>query len=190
MNKNILLVTTNNANNYGAVLQAYALLQKLSEFGSVTTLNYDNRHIGSSMDFVRIKPSLHGLLGFAKDICRLKPRISVIKKFRRFAEDRLNLSPRMSKLSLAQHPMLDYDVFVSGSDQIWNPNCVSAKGKIDETYFLDFAPEQKRKISYASSWGGFQTHRIRARYNSKNSYPDIARFLLERPIRRMFWKIC
>jgi hypothetical protein len=156
MTKSILLVTTNNANNYGAVLQAYALLQKLSKFGSVTTLNYDNRHVGSSMDFVRIKPSLRGLLGFAKDICRLKSRISVIRKFARFSEERLNLSIPTSKLSLAEHPALDYDVFVSGSDQIWNPNCIDAKGKIDETYFLNFAPKEKTKISYASSWGGFQ----------------------------------
>lgn len=155
MSKKILMVTANNANNYGAALQAYALLRKLSDFGPVTTLNYDNKHISTSMDYIRVKPSIHGFLGTAKDICRLKPRISAIKKFRRFAEQNLNLSPHMSKAALSEHPILDYDVFISGSDQIWNPNCVNAKGHIDGTYFLDFAPDGKKKISYASSWGGF-----------------------------------
>ena len=156
MNPNILLVTTNNANNYGAALQAFALRQKLSKFGRVTTLNYDNRYIGSSMDYIRFKPSLHGLLGLAKDLLRVRPRVLAINKFKSFGEKHLSLSPPISKTALSENEMLEYDVFVSGSDQIWNPRCTNASGEIDETYFLGFAPHGKKKVSYASSWGGFQ----------------------------------
>lgn len=42
-----------------------------------------------------------------------------------------------------------YDVYIVGSDQVWNPGT----GMNIEPYFLTFAPEGKRKISYASSFG-------------------------------------
>jgi len=49
-----------------------------------------------------------------------------------------------------------FDVYVSGSDQIWNPACVSSSGVLDDVYFSAFAPQGARKISYASSWGGYR----------------------------------
>lgn len=39
----------------------------------------------------------------------------------------------------------DFDVFVCGSDQVWNP------ALFKESYFLPFVPEQKYKFSYAAS---------------------------------------
>lgn len=42
-------------------------------------------------------------------------------------------------------------VFVVGSDQVWNPyHCVNLS---ENFYFLDFAPEGSRRISYAASLG-------------------------------------
>ena len=42
-----------------------------------------------------------------------------------------------------------YDVYLCGSDQIWNPNLYSDNG----FYFAGFAPEKSLKIAYASSIG-------------------------------------
>lgn len=44
---------------------------------------------------------------------------------------------------------LDYNTYIVGSDQVWNP---SANSSI-EPYFLTFAPKEAKKISYASSFG-------------------------------------
>ena len=41
----------------------------------------------------------------------------------------------------------EYDAFICGSDQIWNPYW------LDSTYLLDFVRKGKRKISYAASIG-------------------------------------
>jgi len=153
--KKILLITTNGVNNYGAALQAYALHNKLEEWGDVSTLNYINRHIGSSMDVLRLGSSFHGLLGTAKDLCRLWPRKRAVQKFRTFEQKYLNLTSTMTRTDLLAGKLSIYDLYVSGSDQIWNPNCVSATGLIDGTYFLDFAPKDSRKVSVASSIGGF-----------------------------------
>lgn len=45
--------------------------------------------------------------------------------------------------------MSQYDIFVSGSDQVWNCGRIN----LDATYLLDFVPEGKRKVSYAASFG-------------------------------------
>ena len=42
-----------------------------------------------------------------------------------------------------------YDVYCVGSDQVWNPRCYTNLNP----YFVSFAPEGKKKISYASSFG-------------------------------------
>ena len=41
-----------------------------------------------------------------------------------------------------------YDAYVVGSDQVWNPQYIG----FDTSFFLDFAPEGARRISYASSF--------------------------------------
>jgi hypothetical protein len=48
---------------------------------------------------------------------------------------------------LHQDPPL-YDIYVAGSDQIWNPNTMLG----DMSYMLDFAPEEALRISYSSSF--------------------------------------
>lgn len=42
----------------------------------------------------------------------------------------------------------DFDVYITGSDQVWNINCVDA----DDAYFLNFV-KQGKKIAYATSLG-------------------------------------
>jgi polysaccharide pyruvyl transferase WcaK-like protein len=49
-----------------------------------------------------------------------------------------------------------YDIYVAGSDQIWNPSCISNKSVLDKIYFLEFAKDGPKKISYASSIGGYK----------------------------------
>lgn len=43
-----------------------------------------------------------------------------------------------------------YDVFVVGSDQVWNP--IISGG--DSAFFLSFVNDEKKRISYAASFGG------------------------------------
>lgn len=153
---NIALVTIHNANNYGAILQAYASQLSLSKYGKVTIINYNNRHISRSFDLIRFKPSFHGLMGTAKDLCRLLPRQRVIRKFKCFVSNNMQQTTAYQADSLMQGSEKKYDVYVAGSDQIWNPNCVSNNEAIDEIYFLQFAPESSKKISYASSFGNYK----------------------------------
>lgn len=38
-----------------------------------------------------------------------------------------------------------YDTFITGSDQVWNPDCYL------KPFYLDFVPQEKKKIAYAAS---------------------------------------
>ena len=74
-----------------------------------------------------------------------------MKRFEEFINDELNLQ-NFQKTDFDESR---FDIYVSGSDQIWNPKCVSACNKIDGTYFFDFVVN-KPKASYASSIGSYQ----------------------------------
>ncbi len=152
----IALITIHNANNYGAILQTFALQKVLSRYGDVEIIDYDNKHISIDFDLIRIKPSFHGLLGMGKDIFRLLPRYRVLKNFKQFIAKNMNLTKKMSAQELQLSHVGNFDVYVAGSDQIWNPACISENCFIDPIYFLNFVPKGAKKISYASSMGSYQ----------------------------------
>jgi hypothetical protein len=156
----IAIITIQNANNYGAVFQAYALQFIVSLKGSVKIINYENRHISRSFDLIRFKASLHGVLGFGKDIFRIIPRKVVISKFKFFINNRFNLTFSINDVNISSKDWEEFDVFISGSDQIWNPDCISDNSTINPIYFLNFAPKRSRKISYASSVGAYKFNEI------------------------------
>lgn len=60
-----------------------------------------------------------------------------------------------------------YDVYCVGSDQVWNPRCYTNLSP----YFVSFAPEGKKKISYASSFGVKELPES-AKHNIANFYKD------------------
>ncbi len=154
--KRLALITLQNANNYGAVLQTFAMQKVLGNYCKVVVLNYENRHISRSFDLIRITPTLRGILGVGKDVLRIFPRYRAIKKFKQFITSHFRLTTPLSSNELVQGKAGGYDVYIAGSDQLWNPMCVSQSGQLDLHYFLDFAPDTARKISYASSVGGYQ----------------------------------
>lgn len=191
----IALITVQNANNYGAILQAFAMQEVLKKFGDVEVLHYKNRHISRSFDLIRFKPTIHGLLGSGKDVCRVFPRYRVIKKFKRFIAESLNLTDNMDYAGLVSAE--GYDLYVAGSDQIWNPDCVGSSGKLDLGYFLDFVPSNIRKISYASSMGSYrytdkQSEQVKSLLSSFNSLAvreeDTQKYLqilVEKPVKHV-----
>ncbi|NJX14039.1 polysaccharide pyruvyl transferase family protein [Tamlana crocina] len=132
--KKIGILTYHYSNNYGAVLQAYSLQTVLTEKGHDT-------HI------INLTPNL-GLKG------RLKTAITkpFAKTFNLFRQNRLNLYPKSSIFSnnLNSVDFKNFDYLIVGSDQVWRKDYTRGLGY---SYFLDFAPKQTKKISYAASFG-------------------------------------
>ena len=59
------------------------------------------------------------------------------------------MSPTYKSLGELYSHVGDYDAYISGSDQIWNPYTETNLAP----YFLQFAPQKAKKISFASSFG-------------------------------------
>lgn len=166
MRKKIGIITTFKANNYGAELQAYALQKKLRDLGYdaelIDYLFYKNRKYkytaGSEpwMNFTlmqRIKQfALYRIALPLIDVVgnwmssKMRERTH---NFESFHEGHSRLSQTYYSQKELYEAKMDYDVFVVGSDQVWNPNTAISISP----YFLDFAPEKSKKISYASSFG-------------------------------------
>jgi hypothetical protein len=149
----IALITIHNANNYGAVLQAYATKKVLSQYGEVSTIDYDNRFLNHQLDIFRFDMSVHGIKMLVHDILRLPSRIRAVNRFRNFLRTNMNLTQKLTADKLMQGKAGKFDIFLCGSDQIWNPEIVSEDRSIDPIFFLSFANKGSKKLSYASSTG-------------------------------------
>ena len=120
--KNIGIITFQNANNYGAVYQTFALKKTVEKLScNVSVVNYDSPTMG------------------LKSIQR--------NEFKEFVEGNLNLTKEYR--SKQEIDVADFDAIISGSDQVWNPRLTGG----DMTYFLDFVPDNVKKVSYAASIG-------------------------------------
>ena len=143
------ILTFFSANNYGAVLQAYALQKKL------TSENVDCECIDYKCDAIekmhqpRKLDIKYGLTGNAKNIVRnirTKPRLKAFAPFR----ESIPHSKPYTKDTIAGANK-EYGAFITGSDQVFSFDLTGG----DTAYFLDFVTDGKRKISYAASMGKY-----------------------------------
>jgi polysaccharide pyruvyl transferase len=146
------IITTSYALNYGAVLQAYALQRYLDLSGYESEI-IDYRPAkpvyGREMYFKNntFKNVIKNSLIFTKPDYKRKHQEKV-KVFDNFLENRLHLSRKKYYLQDDFNNLDCYDVFICGSDQIWNLNLMD-----DRIFFLPFKSEciNSKYISYAPS---------------------------------------
>lgn len=151
----ICFLTLHWANNYGATLQTYAMHEALKKFGDVSVIDYRSDKPAKGMQLIRAGSSPRDILRAGKDVFRLVPRYRVIKKFRHFTFNFLNLTAHVVDKESLSRIAESHDAVIAGSDQIWNPDVVSDRGDLDDSYFLTFAGD-KRRIAFASSMGSFK----------------------------------
>lgn len=160
--KKIGIITILNVNNYGAELQAFALHHKLKLMGYDNEIinylycknpEYQNENSAKPLIKTSIKNKLKDLaLKWLDTYSAFKyPKIAKIRK-QRF-DDFHGVHTATSKVYKSYSELygatLDYDTYIVGSDQVWNPN----NGTNIAPYFLTFAPKSANKISFASSFG-------------------------------------
>lgn len=110
--------------NYGSVLTYYSLYKAIEALGKKVLMV---SKIGASAD----DPELNNTHAT------------------RFAHENYDLSQVYSTKTVSQLNEI-VDTFVIGSDQVWNYGVSRNFGK---AFYLDFADDSKRKISYAASFG-------------------------------------
>lgn len=140
------IVTFHRARNYGAVLQAYALQVALSKHGESKVIDYKSNKIEAVYKKL-IKTNT--IKSFLRSAAYYVPVCLKTRKFRFFRKRMLNctkpIDTREQLLALNSY----FDIFFTGSDQVWHYK----HSDFDKAYFLDFVSDNKKKNSYAASFG-------------------------------------
>ena len=143
------LITFYHIHHYGAFLQACATQRAVESFGgSCEIFNY---YVNQNNDLFRKPTGLGSVAADAHTALHYAPLKARYERFERFAADHLHITQRhYESLEDLRQNAPAYDVYLSGSDQIWNPK-IFPNGRFDPVYFSGFT--QGRKIAYAPSFG-------------------------------------
>lgn len=169
----IAILTFHHAFNYGAELQCFALQYKLNSMGYNAEVIYNFRPMNDEYQInegTKFKP-YYDIRNTLTLKTRLNIRLSkwinlfvriflwrrVRSRKRRFYNFHKEYT-RLTEQKFYNFDMLydynwdNYTHFIVGSDQVWNHLTTYS----NEPYFLTFAPENAKKISYAASIGHSQ----------------------------------
>ncbi len=149
----IALMTWFHYNNFGTVLQVYALSEILKRMGyDPSVINYIpiDKHIWTINDMLKnpmffLNKAVNKVKGTAK--FNINADIERGKLFDSFREENIKFTHSCATSSQLYALNSHFDTFICGSDQIWTPIAYNCK------YFLDFVNNEWKKISYAPSMG-------------------------------------
>ena len=181
------ILTYHRADNYGAILQAYALQKTISMMGHECKL-VDYRCKGIEDQYrclkLRFNKSMFKVVKYnINQLIHKKKHI----QFEQFRNSHLVISNPYT-LGTIKDANKEYDLFIVGSDQVWNMEC----NRGDHTYFLDFVNDSKKKNSYAASFGKSKIpdnmidvyHNLLSGYNFMSVREQSGQMLVKKIIRR------
>lgn len=164
MRKIGILTLYHNNQNFGALLQAYALAAYINQnkIGDCTAeqITYDTPYVRRSIRELIEAKRLRIISTLVKKICfklhlfayklLYGSKLSIndsgrIKANNKFAA-KIPHSPVITPETVRTLNSR-YDIFITGSDQVWNPTWFRS------ACFLDFVDDDKKKFSYAASMG-------------------------------------
>lgn len=141
------ILTFQNTTNYGAMFQAYALQKFVQQYHSCEILNYTNRTLKNRYEINPFKAK--SIKEFVKKSLHYKENKKNLLIFNEFKRDNLDISDIEYNEDNITTADSKYDLFIAGSDQIWNFKLTN----YDKNYFLIFTSDKAKRNSYAASLG-------------------------------------
>ncbi|WP_028235566.1 polysaccharide pyruvyl transferase family protein [Pseudobutyrivibrio sp. MD2005] len=136
-----------NSSNYGGILQAYALTEAIKKMG-IDSEQICYNHYSAFSAKRRLKMRLNRYLPIMKNPINIYVQYKINRRTKIIVKDAKKLVPHSKNVFGERNIkscVLDYDVFITGSDQVWHGDWPA--------YFLDFVPNGIKKIAYAASTG-------------------------------------
>lgn len=170
-------ITCQGVYNAGAKLQTFALISYIGSLGhEVEVIDYNPDYLSQTYRIwsthrkLRVFPLnvFYGVLMLPKKIamnCSKRKKVYDEFTYKYIKTTKISYKNNMELIN----NLPESDIYIAGSDQIWNPNFQNGK---DPAFFLDFVPEDKIKASYAAS---FATDRI----------PDNMKYIMCERIKRL-----
>lgn len=135
--------------SYGSALQTYALQKKVSDLGynaEIIDYKYPNEAHKKKVNLLR--HWIEETVSFVINIFLGFPNMKKRSNFNCFYKEYYRLSPFYpTEKTLKDNPP-KYDIYMSGSDQVWNPNFILE----DRTFLLSFVKDNSIRVSYGSSF--------------------------------------
>lgn len=125
-----LIATLHFYNNFGSVFQAYALKHTLEK-------------LGNQVNFLSYRPNLPEYQYFQTKELQ-QAYAEKCEKFAAFRKDVLGISDITNQID---DEWKNYDSYIVGSDIVWGKEFLD----LDAAYFLQYAPEESKKIAYAAN---------------------------------------
>lgn len=147
-----LITTICDNKNYGTYLQSFAMVRWLEENGVIAKVLYYKRPYVEGLNWARrYWKNQSFLLRWIKIIgymCVYLYERYKRNTYREFFESQIPHTEEYSDIEKIRTSLPEYDLYITGSDQVWN--CIHNSG-LDKVFFLDFA--KGKKVSMASSIG-------------------------------------
>ena len=144
------IITFHRARNYGAVLQAYALMTYINNnFDGVEAelIDYRCKYIE---DFYEPVIRMRRPKQFILDVLSKNRIVKRNECFQEFVDSAIKVSTPCDRTNIKSQP---YDRYIAGSDMIWHWHTTEDGEFFDDAYFLDFVTDDSKKFSYAASFG-------------------------------------
>lgn len=178
--KKIEVITLHRIVNYGSVLQAYATQYILNKKGNnVEFIDYypERMHMLGMLKRIKNKSDFLSKNLFARTAARIIMLPSYVQRFmvfKKFIKKYLNTTQKiyMTEEEI-EKDIPEADIYCTGSDQVWNTGW---NEKIEYPFFLKFAPNNKKCISIAASFGKSELERWEIEETKKllSKYSDIS----------------
>lgn len=169
------ILTFHDSHNCGSMLQAFALCNILREVfnqdaeiidfaneGSRQMYSLWNKHVLYKSG----KPNVDVILTNLSNLLHLKSIKKVMDDYNHFSKQYIHKSIKAyKKTSELIGIEKNYDMLISGGDQVWNIRCTDA----DDAYFLSFAHNVK-KVAYSPSLGAMNILKYAKNPNKYRAY--------------------
>lgn len=147
--KKIAIITYHFSDNFGSILQSYALQSAIEEKGyNCNIIDYRKSEVKNLYKIFKPNTSKYNIITNIYSLIyykRLKMRKNRYEQFRsnklKLTKKEYNYPEELNELNKY------YDVFVCGSDQVWNTGIID----FDLSFVLNFVT--KKRVSYAASCG-------------------------------------
>lgn len=183
--KKVGIITFHNEQNYGAILQAYALQKTIQNLGCDSyVINYIEPVEKYWKDIITEKNKLLYIKIFLKvfitNILFFMENRKRKKNFLNFIDKNINLYGKYKDEKQLKEKAPELNVYITGSDQVWNAKIT--KG-LKDAYTLNFGAENIIRASYAASLGSNKIDK-----NDEKEYQEKLKVLDEISVREQSGK--
>lgn len=151
------LITRHFIPNYGSLLQTYATVKIIEKLGfDCEIINYirkDEEAKNVSLGLLKLNKNWNSNF-IKRNIFKVYQYFNYNLMYKKFSKKNNGyfgkISKRYCSIDELKNKLPKYDIYCSGSDQLWGP---IGESEYDIAYFLEFAPKGSKCISYAGSFG-------------------------------------